>query len=367
MLGGVGGSKLYFAIDVSIREGYPFLELLLARAGITWYGGLMGGALAGHPRLLLLRGQHTWVRRFCCSRRWPWDRLWVRVGCFLVGDDYGKVTDVPWAVTFPQGAPPTLDWVHPNSTLRGRLASSRRGFSLVAPKTQSFPSWRVSGMLNGAGRIVIEHWRVNQEVALGFHRTSMDRTLVDPRGIHPLALLPRAKAPELPTHETDYHNPAQMQGRSRLAGSGVRPPVSRTPSASKSEPNSSSMILSTCATASDSQNEPIFRAIFYVGESSATIPSIREYSFQVVSLHERTHSNRVVDSLINRSFACHLKSAPPPEREERPHSTRYPGRSLRREAKPKQTHREFQKTAQADPARKWRRLPRSAPRGSGAS
>ena len=31
-----------------------------------------------------------------------------RVGCFLVGDDYGVVTDVPWAVSFPQGAP--LRW-----------------------------------------------------------------------------------------------------------------------------------------------------------------------------------------------------------------------------------------------------------------
>ena len=46
MLGGVGGSKLYFAIDVSIREGYPFFDLLFARAGITFYGGLIGGAVA---------------------------------------------------------------------------------------------------------------------------------------------------------------------------------------------------------------------------------------------------------------------------------------------------------------------------------
>jgi phosphatidylglycerol:prolipoprotein diacylglycerol transferase len=30
-----------------------------------------------------------------------------RIGCFLVGDDYGAPTNAPWAVAFPQGAPPS--------------------------------------------------------------------------------------------------------------------------------------------------------------------------------------------------------------------------------------------------------------------
>ena len=46
MLGGLIGSKLYYAIDVGIRTGAPFSDLFFARAGITWYGGLMGGILA---------------------------------------------------------------------------------------------------------------------------------------------------------------------------------------------------------------------------------------------------------------------------------------------------------------------------------
>src|SRR5258706_11793985 len=47
MLGGILGSKLYFAIDVSIREGRPFTDLLFARDGITWYGGLVLRAVVG--------------------------------------------------------------------------------------------------------------------------------------------------------------------------------------------------------------------------------------------------------------------------------------------------------------------------------
>src|SRR6185436_16947967 len=30
-----------------------------------------------------------------------------RIGCFLVGDDYGRPTSLPWGVAFPVGLPPT--------------------------------------------------------------------------------------------------------------------------------------------------------------------------------------------------------------------------------------------------------------------
>ena len=30
-----------------------------------------------------------------------------RIGCFLVGDDYGVPTKLPWAVSFENGLPPT--------------------------------------------------------------------------------------------------------------------------------------------------------------------------------------------------------------------------------------------------------------------
>src|SRR5690606_37109480 len=30
-----------------------------------------------------------------------------RIGCFIVNDDYGRPTDLPWGVKFPQGLPPS--------------------------------------------------------------------------------------------------------------------------------------------------------------------------------------------------------------------------------------------------------------------
>ena len=47
IFGGLLGSKLYFAIDVSLRSDASFASLMLSRSGITWYGGLIGATLAG--------------------------------------------------------------------------------------------------------------------------------------------------------------------------------------------------------------------------------------------------------------------------------------------------------------------------------
>src|SRR5512145_1037886 len=47
MLGGIAGSKLYFAVDVHLRTGAPFADLLFSRDGITWYGGLVAATAVG--------------------------------------------------------------------------------------------------------------------------------------------------------------------------------------------------------------------------------------------------------------------------------------------------------------------------------
>jgi phosphatidylglycerol:prolipoprotein diacylglycerol transferase len=165
MIGGVGGSKLYFAIDVSIREGVPFFDLLFARAGITWYGGLMGGALAG---ILSARYYGISARDFsqAAAPSLALGQALGRIGCFLVGDDYGKVTDVPWAVSFPKGAPPTNELVHPTQLYEVAWLVPVSAVLWIRRKTSPclIGEYLVA---NGAGRIVIEHWRVNEQVLLG--------------------------------------------------------------------------------------------------------------------------------------------------------------------------------------------------------
>jgi len=165
MVGGVLGSKLYFAIDESLRTSAPFTALLFSRAGITWYGGLIGGTLLVTLATRIHRISTRMISS-CVANAAPFGQACGRIGCFLVGDDYGRQTDVPWGIAFPEGAPPTTVPVHPTQlyevvwlVLLGTLLWRRRGRSRFL-----FGEYLAGA---GIGRFVIETWRVNPRVALG--------------------------------------------------------------------------------------------------------------------------------------------------------------------------------------------------------
>ncbi len=165
LFGGIFGSKLYFAIDNWILYGLPFDQLFFSRGGITWYGGLIGGTLAG-SFAAWRHGIPIATVANCAAPAAAVGQAIGRIGCFLVGDDYGSRTDVPWAVAFPEGAPPIFERVHPTQLYEviwllpvAALLWSRR-------KKSPFLFGEYIA-LNGLGRIVIENWRVNPAVALG--------------------------------------------------------------------------------------------------------------------------------------------------------------------------------------------------------
>ena len=165
MLGGIAGSKLYFAVDVHLRTGIPFTDLLFARDGITWYGGLLAATAAGAVGCRI-HGVSVLTVMNCTAVAGAVGQSLGRVGCFLVGDDYGVVTDLPWGVAFPQGAPPTLERVHPTQIYEilwllpvAALLWRRRHKSPFL-----FGEYLAA---NGFGRIFIETLRINPKVALG--------------------------------------------------------------------------------------------------------------------------------------------------------------------------------------------------------
>jgi phosphatidylglycerol:prolipoprotein diacylglycerol transferase len=166
MLGGIAGSKLYFAVDVSLRTGAPFTSLLFSRDGITWYGGLIAATVAG---AIGCRVHGIPIKTFadCTAVAGAVGQALGRVGCFLVGDDYGRPTDLPWGVEFPRGSPPTRDGpVHPTQIYEILWLLPVAGLLWVRRRRSPFLFGEYLA-LNGIGRIVIEHWRVNPQVALG--------------------------------------------------------------------------------------------------------------------------------------------------------------------------------------------------------
>jgi len=165
MIGGILGSKLYFAVDVSLRTGDSFWSLLFTRAGITWYGGLMGGTLLGIIGTRV-HGLPTLTVANCVAVTLAVGQALGRFGCFLVGDDYGKASDLPWAIAFPQGAPPTLERVHPTMLYEMFWLFAVAGLLWRRRHTSPFLFGEYL-MLNGLGRSVVEIWRVNPAVAFG--------------------------------------------------------------------------------------------------------------------------------------------------------------------------------------------------------
>jgi phosphatidylglycerol:prolipoprotein diacylglycerol transferase len=99
VVGGIVGAKLWYA-------ALHGPESLFEREGLVYYGGFVGGAIG----VVLM----SWWRRV--PLRWTAHLVAPalaaayavgRVGCFVVGDDYGQPTSLPWAVAFPEGLPPS--------------------------------------------------------------------------------------------------------------------------------------------------------------------------------------------------------------------------------------------------------------------
>jgi phosphatidylglycerol:prolipoprotein diacylglycerol transferase len=167
LLCGFAGAKILHVILHLGEE--PVLAMLLSRSGLAWFGGLIGGVGGA---LLVMR-----------ARKWPplpivaaatpalaLGHAIGRIGCFLVGDDYGSVTTLPWGVAFPEGIPPTIERVHPTQLYEM--------LPLLA-LTALLMRWRRRGVADrvvlgryfvtaGALRFAVEFVRVNPPLVLGF-------------------------------------------------------------------------------------------------------------------------------------------------------------------------------------------------------
>lgn len=103
---GILGAKFYYLILHFDETALDPWAALLSRSGLVWYGGFIGGALGVLFRLHQLK-MPLWKVADSVAPALALGYAVGRVGCFLVGDDYGAPTNAPWAVAFPQGAPPS--------------------------------------------------------------------------------------------------------------------------------------------------------------------------------------------------------------------------------------------------------------------
>lgn len=188
-VGGILGAKLYYMILNWNETAADPWSAITSRAGLVWYGGFLAAAALIAWRLHRLKLP---VLRFADATAPALALAYAigRLGCFLVGDDYGRPTDAPWGIAFPQGAPPSTAGnlrnyfgvdvpafvpdsavlaVHPTQLYE--IAMSLMIFAIVWPLRERIKSpgvlFSVYIALAGVERMVVEVFRAKDDRFFG--------------------------------------------------------------------------------------------------------------------------------------------------------------------------------------------------------
>jgi phosphatidylglycerol---prolipoprotein diacylglyceryl transferase len=175
LVGGVVGSRLYFLAENWDSVKDDLLGNIFSGAGLVWYGGALGGAVA----VLLWAWYRDFLRLALLDLAAPALALGYavgRVGCQLSGDgDYGRAWDGPWAMSYPDGTVPTTEEVHPTPV-----------YEALAMGFGAWLLWRLRDRFRvgvlfalyliyaGAERFLVEFLRRNSDAALGLTSAQLE-------------------------------------------------------------------------------------------------------------------------------------------------------------------------------------------------
>jgi phosphatidylglycerol:prolipoprotein diacylglycerol transferase len=179
-IGGLLGARLLFILEEWESFTQAPFDFIFSSAGFSWYGGLFGGALAAvwvfkKHKLPLARATDIAAPALALGYGIG------RIGCFLAGDaTWGKVTDVPWAMAFPNAvagwADPLTGVPYPpgvkvHQTQLYELVQSLFVFTMLwVLRKRSYPAGTIFYLylvLAGLMRFIVEFWRANPIVNLG--------------------------------------------------------------------------------------------------------------------------------------------------------------------------------------------------------
>jgi len=182
-IGGILGAKVYYLLE-TIPTGQAadnvsgLIEIIAGiftlsggriaagiqnfGAGLVFLGGLIGGVAA--ISWYVYRKKLNWLE--IADLAVPFLVLGHgigRIGCFLVGDDYGIASNLPWAIAFPKGLPPTDITVHPTQLYEMAAYFSIFFYLRYRKRNQQFKGEIMFEylFLGGFARFMVEFIRTN--------------------------------------------------------------------------------------------------------------------------------------------------------------------------------------------------------------
>jgi phosphatidylglycerol---prolipoprotein diacylglyceryl transferase len=168
LAGGFIGARVYFMAQNWDDVKDDFFGSVFSGEGLVWYGGAIGGAVAVVA--------WAWWRGFLglalldlCAPALALGYAIGRVGCQLSGDgDYGTASDLPWAMSYPDGTVPTDQQVHPTPVYE-TLAMGLAAWVLWQLRDRLRPGmlFALYLVLAGMERFLVEFVRRNDEVVGG--------------------------------------------------------------------------------------------------------------------------------------------------------------------------------------------------------
>ena len=102
ILGGRIGYILFYDLDAVLAE--PMRAIQIWNGGMSFHGGLIGTTLA----MILFARRHairTWSLFDIVAAVAPIGIFFGRIANFINGELWGRLSDAPWAVVFPNGGP----------------------------------------------------------------------------------------------------------------------------------------------------------------------------------------------------------------------------------------------------------------------
>jgi phosphatidylglycerol:prolipoprotein diacylglycerol transferase len=168
LAGGFVGARVYYMVQNWDQVQDDFLGNLFSGEGLVWYGGAIGGAIA----VILWARYRDFLGLALLDMAAPALALGYaigRIGCQLSGDgDYGTASDLPWAMSYPDGTVPTTEDVHPTPVYE-TLAMGLIAWVLwsLRHRMQNGTLFALYLVLSGAERLLVEFIRRNDEAFAG--------------------------------------------------------------------------------------------------------------------------------------------------------------------------------------------------------